>query len=104
MEERRAVARIDAAVPVVVTPLSDVATRWPGRVMNLSRYGVKVHVEAIPGQLPRPGDAYRVQSGKDVILCEVRHYQIEDEGSNLGFKIIHWGSAGELDRLIKGLK
>jgi hypothetical protein len=100
-DERRSDPRFEAGVPVVVIPLADVATRWPGRVMDVSRSGCKVHVDVFMDQLPRTGDACRLQTGKDVILCEIRHCRVEGEGSDLGLKIIHWGSAGELDRLIK---
>ncbi len=76
----------------MVIPLANVATHWHGRVINLSENGIKVHVEeAFLDRLPQPGDAYRVQTGEDILLCVVRHCQIEDDGSSLGLQILHWG-------------
>jgi len=85
----------------VVIPLVNVATHWRGRVINVSETGMKVHVEeAFLDRLPQRGDAYRVQTDRDVVLCEVCHCQVEDEGSNLGLRILHWGATGSLRLLL----
>jgi hypothetical protein len=88
-KERRSDSRIDVGVPVVLIPLADVATRWPGHVVDLSRGGCKVRVDALIREVPRMGDACRLQTDKDLILCEISHCQVEDDGSDLGLKIIH---------------
>lgn len=86
---RRSDPRIQVGVPVVVIPLADVATRWPGRVVELSQGGCKVHVdEGFINQLPRSGDACRLQTRKDLILCEIHHCQSGDQGSDLGLKVM----------------
>jgi hypothetical protein len=101
MDERRSEPRIEAGLAVVVIPLADVASRWLGQVVNVSRCGLKIHVDALLDPLPRAGDAYRIQAGEETLLCEVRRYQVEDKGGSLGLKVIRWGGSGALDRLIR---
>ena len=101
MEERRLEPRIEANAPITMTPLAAVATRIHGSVVNVSGRGLKVHVDAPPKERPAAGDVYRVQSGDDLMLCEVRHYQPVAEGVDLGFVILHWVNVGELSRLVK---
>ncbi len=104
-DERRLDPRIEAGVPAVVTPLANVAIHYKGRVVDVSRGGVKVHVdETFLDRLPRKGDAYRVQTGEEVLLCEVRHCQIEDDGAKLGLKVLHWGNPGSLRLLLGSLR
>ena len=101
MEERRSEPRIESSASVVVTPLAAVATRLHGRALNVSRRGVSVHFDTLLNELPRAGEVYRVQSGDDLMLCEVRHCRAAEKGSDLGLEIVHWGNAGELKRLVQ---
>ena len=99
MVERRTEPRIDVNVKAEMTPLAAVATRLGGHVMNVSAHGVRIHVAGkISGQ-PRNGDVYRILSGRDLILGEVRHWCQEGPGADIGFKILHWGDIGELNRI-----
>ena len=84
-----------------MTPLAAVATRLRGVVVNVSTRGVKVHFETLLNEQPRAGDVYRVQSGDDLMLCEVRHCDVAGKGADLGLEILHWVSAGELSRLVQ---
>ena len=101
MEERRSEPRIEAGASVVMTPLAAVATRLHGIVVNVSTRGVKVHFDTLLNEQPRAGDVYRVQSGDDLILCEVRYCEVAGEDADLGLEIVHWVSAGELNRLVQ---
>ena len=100
-KERRMESRFAADTPALVIPLACVTSRLCGRVLNVSRKGVKVRTDEPLKEPPRTGDAYRVQSGDDVMLCEVRYYQLVGAGAEVGFKILHRFSAGELNRLIQ---
>jgi PilZ domain len=100
-EERRSEPRIQARTPVVVTPLAAVATRLHGSVVNVSPNGVRVHFDVLFDEEPRPGDVYRIQSRHDLMLCEVRYFEVAGSGADLGLQIVHWGEAGELKRLIQ---
>jgi len=87
---------------VVVTPLAAVATRLLGSVVNVSTRGVRVHFDKRWREPPRAGEVYRVQSRDDLMLCEVRYFELAEFGANLGLQIVHWGNAGELKRLVQG--
>jgi len=104
MEERRSEPRIEASAEVLITPLAAVATRFHGSIMNVSTHGVKVHCDTELKELPRAGDVYRVQSGGDLMLCEVRHSRVTDDGAILGLQIVHWDDAGELKRRVAEAK
>jgi len=104
MDERRSEPRIDVKAPVVMTPLATVTTRLSGHVVNVSGRGLKVRVDAGLKGKPASGEVYRVQTGDDLMLCEVRNWQGEGEGGAIGFQILHWGDLGELSRVIKTLK
>jgi hypothetical protein len=100
-EDRRSEPRIAARAKVVVTPLSAVTTRLHGSLVNVSTRGVRVHFDTKLDQ-PRAGEVYRVQSGDDLMLCEVRHCAVADASADLGLKIVLWSKAGELKRLVQG--
>jgi PilZ domain len=104
MEERRSEPRIEASAAVLITPLAAVATRYHGSIVNVSTHGVRVHCDTELKELPRAGDVYRVQSGGDLMLCEVRHSRVTDNGAVLGLQIVHWDDAGELKRLLSEAK
>jgi hypothetical protein len=99
MKERRAEPRIIIAAPAVITPLAAVATRLNGQVVDVSFHGVKVRVAELTGGLPRVGDVFRILSARDLMLCEVRHWQLQVEGTDIGFRILQWSDAGELKRV-----
>jgi hypothetical protein len=103
MDERRSEPRIDVKAPVVMTPLATVTTRLSGHVVNVSGRGLKVRVDGGLNGKPASGEVYRVQTGDDLMLCEVRNWQLEGEGAAIGFQILHWGDLGELNRVIKTL-
>ncbi len=86
-----------------MTPLATVATHLRGTVINVSGRGLQVRVAALK-ELPRTGDVYRIQSGNDLILCEVRYGHLTGAGAELGFQIVHWAKAGELSRVLKEFK
>jgi hypothetical protein len=100
-DERRSEPRIETSTSVVMTPLAAVTTRIHGSVVDVSARGVRVHFDKDLKNLPRTGEVYRVQSRDDIMLCEVRHAQAADAGADLGLKIVHWGDAGELKRLVQ---
>jgi hypothetical protein len=99
VKERRTEPRVDIAAPAVMTPLAAVATRLNGQVLNVSFNGVKVRVPKLTNGQPRVGDVYRILSSKDLMLCEVRHCQLQAEGTDIGFRILQWSDAGELKRV-----
>jgi hypothetical protein len=99
-EDRRAEPRISTRAKVVMTPLAQVTTRLHGSVVNVSARGVRVHFETKVNQ-PRAGEVYRIQSGDDLMLCEVRNCAVAGDGAELGLQIVHWGNAGELKRLVQ---
>jgi hypothetical protein len=99
--ERRSEPRIEIGTSVVMTPLAAVATRLKASVVNVSRRGIRVRVGAQMKELPRAGDVYRVQSRDDLMLCEVRNSCRTATGAHLGLHIVHWGAAGELNRLVQ---
>jgi hypothetical protein len=103
-EERRSEERAKANASVVITPLASVAIRFEGSVVDVSTRGVRVHVETQLQELPRTGDVYRVQSGDDIMLCEVRHAEVAGAGADLGLLILHWSKEGKLKRLIEHQK
>src|SRR5260370_11726390 len=74
--EQRSEPRIEADAPALMIPLADVATRFRGRVLDISRRGVKVRTSEPLKLQPKIGDVYRILSGDDVLLCEVRHCQL----------------------------
>jgi hypothetical protein len=100
-KERRSESRIVLDAPALMIPLASVTARLCGRVLNLSRHGVKVRTDEPLEEPPRTGDAYRIRSGDDVMLCEVRYYRLLGAGDEVGFKILHRFSTGELSRLIQ---
>jgi hypothetical protein len=99
-EERRSEPRIDANTSVLITPLAAVGTRLHGSVVNVSTRGVRVRCNKDLKELPRAGEVCRVQSGGDLMLCEVRNSAVTEAGADLGLQIVHWGGAGELKRLL----
>jgi hypothetical protein len=99
VKERRAEPRVDIAAPAVMTPLAAVATRLNGQVVNVSFNGVKVRVPELRNGQPRVGDVYRILSSKDLMLCEVRHWKLQADGTDIGFRILQWSDAGELKRV-----
>src|ERR1022692_2214498 len=99
--ERRSEPRIETNASVVITPLAAVATHLHGSVVDVSAGGVKVHLDASLKELPRAGAIYRIQSGDDLMLCEVRYSKVAEPGADLGLKIIHWRDAGELKRIVQ---
>jgi hypothetical protein len=101
MSERRTEPRLEAEAPVVMTPLSAVTTRLHGSVVNVSDRGLKVQATALTDQHLTTGNIYRVQSGDDLMLCEIRHRRLDGENVNIGFAILHWVSAGKLNQLVK---
>jgi hypothetical protein len=101
MKERRSEPRIEAGAAVVVTPLAAVATRLHGSVVNVSMQGVRVHLEAGLKVPPRAGDVYRIQSRDDLMLCEVRYFEVAEAGADLGLQVVSWRNAGELKRLVQ---
>jgi hypothetical protein len=100
-DERRSEPRIGTSTSVVMTPLAAVATRIKASVVDVSARGVRVQCDKDTKSLPRTGEVYRVQSRGDVMLCEVRNAQAAAAGAELGLKIVHWGDAGELKRLVQ---
>ena len=87
---------------MVMTPLSAVTTRLHGSVVNVSGGGLKVHANALSDEhLLAAGHVYRVQSGDDLMLCEIRNRRLEGETADIGFAILHWVSEGKLNRLVK---
>jgi hypothetical protein len=82
-----------------MTPLAAVATRLNGQVVNVSFHGVMVRVAELTSGQPRVGDVYRILSSRDLMLCEVRHWQLQTEGTDIGFRILQWSDAGELKRV-----
>jgi hypothetical protein len=101
MDERRSEPRIDVKAPVVMTPLAAVTTRLKGQVVNISGRGIRVHLDTGLNGKPASGEVYRLQSGGDLMLCEVVHWQLEGEIPAIGLQILHWGECGELSRAIK---
>jgi|SRR5579862_9499832 len=99
--ERRSEKRIALGAPAELIPLAAVSTSLRGRVVDISGRGVKVHLDSLLNELPRTGDAYRLLSGREVMLCEVRNMQLEGEGGDIGLKILHWTKAGKLNRVTK---
>ena len=86
-----------------MTPLAAVATRLQASVVNVSARGVRVHVDAQSKELLRAGEVYRVQTGDDLMLAEVRNCVVDaGAGAELGLHIVYWGAAGELSRLVQG--
>jgi hypothetical protein len=98
--DRRSEPRIEAKASVVMTPLAAVSTRLHGSLVNVSARGVRVHFDAKLNQ-PRAGEVYRVQSGDDLMLCEVRNSAVAEEGADLGLSIVHWSGAGKLKRMVQ---
>jgi hypothetical protein len=96
MKEKRIEPRIAVEAPAVMTPLAAVATRLKGQVVNVSFHGVKVRVAELTNNQLRIGDVYRILSSRDLMLCEVRNWQSQSEGTAIGFKILKWSDAGEL--------
>jgi uncharacterized protein DUF4115/PilZ domain-containing protein len=101
IREQRSEPRIEADAPALMIPLANVATRFRGRVLDISRRGVRVRTSEPLKPQPKIGDVYRILSGDDVLLCEVRHCQLLWEGSELGFQIVHRLSSGELNSLVE---
>jgi hypothetical protein len=99
-EERRSEPRIGTTTSVVVTPLAAVTASFRGSVVNVSKRGIRVHCDTPLKELPRAGGVFRVQSGGDLMLCELRNSAFAEAGAELGLQIVHWGEAGELKRLI----
>lgn len=97
--ERRTESRIVIAAPAVMTPLAAVATRLNGQVVNVSFNGVKVRVPELTRGQPRVGDIFRILSSRDLMLCEVRYWQFQADGTDIGFRILQWSDAGELKRV-----
>lgn len=100
-KERRVESRIAADAPAVMIPLASVTSRISSRILNVSRRGVKVRTAEPLKEPPRTGDAYRILSGDDVMLCEVRYYHLAAPGAEVGFKILHRFSTGELSQLMQ---
>ena len=84
-----------------MTPLSAVTDRMHGSVVNVSGRGLKVHANALTDKHLATGTVYRVQTGDDLMLCEIRHRRLEGETVDIGFAILHWVSEGKLNRLVK---
>jgi hypothetical protein len=101
VREQRSEPRIEADAPALMIPLADVGTRFRGRVLDISRRGIKVRTSEPLKPQPKIGDIYRILSGDDVLLCEVRHCQLLWEGAELGFRIVHRLSSGELNSLVE---
>lgn len=101
MNERRRERRIDVDTPAVMTPLAAVAVRLKGQVINVSANGLKVRVCEHLDRDPRVGDVYRILSSRDRMLCEVNHCRPCGDGTEIGFKILHWSEAGELKQALK---
>jgi hypothetical protein len=101
MEERRKEPRVIVDAPAVMTPLAAVATRLNGHVINVSPHGVRIRVaEQMSGQPPRIGDVYRILTNRDRMLCEVCHCLSGADGTEIGFRIVHWSDTGELNRVV----
>ncbi|MDP8982669.1 MAG: PilZ domain-containing protein [Acidobacteriota bacterium] len=103
MPERRLETRLETQAPAVITPLSAVTSRVHGSVVNVSSRGLKVHAGTPPEEHLAAGSIFRVQSGDDLMLCEIRHRRVEGETADIGFSILHWVSEGKLNRLVKEL-
>jgi hypothetical protein len=103
MPERRLETRLETEAAVVLTPLSAVTNRLHGSVVNVSSRGLKVHAGKLPEEHLTAGNIFRVQSGDDLMLCEIRHRRVEGETADIGFSILHWVSEGKLNRLVKEL-
>jgi c-di-GMP-binding flagellar brake protein YcgR len=101
IQERRQDPRIEITEALVtITPLSAVTNRVRGMVVDVSARGLKVHADGISETSLVNGDVYRVQSGDDLMLCEMRHRRFEGDSGDIGFAILHWVSAGKLNRLV----
>ena len=85
---------------MTITPLSAVANCMRGLVVDVSLRGLKVHADGISENSLVNGDVYRIQSGDDLMLCEIRHRRLAGDAVDIGFAIIHWMSAGKLNRLV----
>src|SRR5579862_8096239 len=101
IKERRSEPRTEAGAKIVMTPLAAVATRLHGIVVNVSPRGVRVRFATLLNVHPKAGEVYRIQSGNDVMLCEVRYCEFAGEGADVGLEILHWVKAGELNQLLK---
>jgi len=101
MSERRLEPRFEAKASVIMTPLSAVTTRLHGSVVDLSSGGLKVHATTLMEKHLAAGDVYRVQSGDDLMLCEIRHRRLDGQTVDIGFAILHWVSLGNLNRLVR---
>jgi hypothetical protein len=101
IQERRQDPRIEITEALVtITPLSAVTSHTRGLVVDVSARGLKVHADGISETSLVNGDVYRVQSGDDLMLCEMRHRRFEGDCGDIGFAILHWVSAGKLNRLV----
>ena len=85
---------------MTITPLSAVTNRIRALVVDVSVRGLKVHADGLTEKELAAGDVYRVQTGDDLMLCEIRHRRLEGESVDIGFAILHWVSAGKLNRLV----
>ncbi len=101
IKERRSEPRTEAGAKIVMTPLAAVATRLHGIVVNVSPRGVRVRFATLLNVHPKAREVYRIQSGNDVMLCEVRYCEFAGEGADVGLEILHWVKAGELNQLLK---
>jgi hypothetical protein len=101
MKERRAEPRLTVNAKVVITPLAAVTKRLHGIVVNASGKGLEVHLENGLTEAPRLGEVFRVQTGDDLMLCEVRHSTPNGAGLKLGLQIVHWAKIGQLKQLLK---
>lgn len=99
--ERRAEPRIDVQAQAEMTPLAAVSTRLGGQITNVSSHGLRVRVAGRISGHPRSGDVYRILSGRDLMLAEICYCLPEEQSADVGFKILHWSNAGELNRIVQ---
>src|SRR5437867_11471803 len=96
MKERRAEPRLTVNAKVEITPLAAVAKRFHGTVVNASGKGLEVHIDNGLKESPRLGEVFRVQTGDDLMLCEVRRSTADGPALRLGLQIVHWAKVGQL--------
>jgi hypothetical protein len=93
-DDRRSEPRHEEKVDVILTPLDDVSKRLRGITLNVSNRGVRVRLDPNSEQ-PNQRQVYRIETGANRILCEVRNSAIMPASVEVGFEILSRPQAGK---------
>jgi len=85
--ERRSEPRHEEKVDVILTPLDNVSKRLRGVTLNVSNRGVRVRLDPNSEQ-PNQRQIYRIETGANRILCEVRNSASMPASVEVGFEIV----------------